>query len=129
MYKGFRGAIQKVLLNGKPLPINTQLEDCFSVFSNRSSCSVDVGIYDGAPCPIRNNPCKNGGLCLPHLKNYKCKCHSKFRGKNCQISKEKEVSVICFYFLGSLFSAQKKSYSIKFNGAMHLQYKHNHIRR
>ncbi|XP_044765426.1 agrin-like isoform X2 [Coccinella septempunctata] len=109
VYKGFRGAIQKVLLNGKPLPINTQLEDCFSVFSNKSSCSVDVGIYDGAPCPLRNNPCKNGGICLPHMENYRCKCNSKFRGKNCQI-------------------AQRKTYSIKFNGATFLQYKHNHIR-
>ncbi|KAK9890325.1 hypothetical protein WA026_010423 [Henosepilachna vigintioctopunctata] len=107
--KGFRGAIQKVLLNGKSIPINTQLEDCFSVFSNRSSCSVDVGIYDGAPCPHRNNPCKNDGICLPHMDTFKCKCHSKFKGKYCQIH-------------------QKKSHSIKFSGATFLQYKHNHIR-
>ncbi|KAL3289355.1 hypothetical protein HHI36_022791 [Cryptolaemus montrouzieri] len=107
--KGFRGAIQKVLLNGKSLPINTQLEDCFSVFSNRNSCSVDVGVYDGTPCPLRNNPCQNDGICSPHMDTFKCKCHSRFRGKFCQIP-------------------QKKTYSVKFKGATFLQYKHNHIK-
>lgn len=82
--KGYRGVIQKILLNEKPLLISSKLPDC-SFDSNRKGCAFNVGSYDGLPCPISKNPCLNNGLCIPELDQFICKCPSNTKGKYCEI--------------------------------------------
>jgi hypothetical protein len=84
--KGYKGVIQRILLNGKPLPISSKLPDC-SFDSNRNGCAFDVGSYDGLPCPISKNPCLNNGLCIPELDQFICKCPPNTKGKYCEICK------------------------------------------
>lgn len=44
-------------------------------------------IYDGLPCPSNENPCHNGGVCLPLLNSYLCKCASGYNGLHCEFCK------------------------------------------
>ncbi|XP_063914885.1 agrin-like isoform X2 [Zophobas morio] len=106
--KGYKGVIQRILLNGKPLPISGKLPDC-SFDSNRNGCAFNVGSYDGLPCPISKNPCLNNGLCIPELDQFICKCPPNTKGKYCEIS-------------------QEETPAIKFNGATFLQFRNRGYR-
>lgn len=85
---GFKGAIQKIILNGQPLPILGKLPPCsHNAPLDLKGCAHDMEIYDGLPCPVSKNPCLNNGLCLPDLNNYVCQCLSNYEGKHCEICK------------------------------------------
>lgn len=85
--KGFRGAIQKIMLNGHPLPISVHLQACTYAPVNISGCSYQVSIFDGLPCPITKNPCLNHGLCIPHFNDFFCECSPGYHGKYCETCK------------------------------------------
>nr|XP_022901915.1 agrin-like isoform X3 [Onthophagus taurus] len=102
--KGFRGAIQRIVLNGNPLPLSGNMLPCSFIPPNNTGCGYQIRVYDGTPCPISKNPCQNNGLCLPHLNDYICQCHSNYEGSHCENEKHE-------------YSA------IKFNGNTFLQYK------
>ncbi|CAH0561782.1 unnamed protein product [Brassicogethes aeneus] len=95
--KGFRGAIQRVLINGIQLPISGRLDECSG---NNTGCSKNVAFYDGLPCPLNNNPCKNNGLCIPDLSEFTCKCLSNFKGKYCETQHE---DTIALKFIGTTY--------------------------
>ncbi|XP_030748435.1 agrin-like isoform X2 [Sitophilus oryzae] len=99
--KGFRGIIQGFALNGSPLPITNILQDCSNAPAN-DSCSSNVGLYEGLPCPVYKNPCLNDGICVPNLDHYTCQCQPNFRGRRCEIENHSPI---------------------KFTGNTHLQYK------
>ncbi|XP_057656608.1 agrin-like isoform X3 [Diorhabda carinulata] len=103
--KGFKGVIQRITFNGLPLPISKLFPDCGTVIShNNSSCSSNIGFYDGAPCPMVENPCFNNGICIPNMDNYTCRCTGNYKGKYCETINEETLS-------------------LKFNGATYLQYR------
>nr|XP_018901101.1 PREDICTED: agrin-like isoform X3 [Bemisia tabaci] len=78
---GLNGAVQRVLMNGLPIRL----------FNRRSN---QVAKYQGPPCSVVDNPCLNGGLCLPLLSSFACKCHPPFIGATCQQQNpELEVAV------------------------------------
>ncbi|KAG5885807.1 hypothetical protein JTB14_001416 [Gonioctena quinquepunctata] len=92
--KGFKGAIQEILLNGNPLPLSRFLPDCVSIATyNNSSCSFSIGFYDGSPCSLSKNPCSNNGLCVPNLGDFTCKCPSNFKGKYCETANEEILAL------------------------------------
>ncbi|XP_031335468.1 agrin-like isoform X3 [Photinus pyralis] len=105
--KGFRGAIQKLIINGETLPISGKLPNCHS--TNTSVCADNIDVYTGSPCPVTKNPCLNNGLCVPYLNKYLCQCNSKFEGRYCEISRDERSSV-------------------KFNGSTFLQYRNRGYR-
>lgn len=108
--KGFNGAIQRVLLNGQPLPISANMPLCSFVPLNVTGCGFKIEPYDGLPCPISKNPCLNKGSCMPNLGEYSCRCDAGYTGKHCEVS-------------------TSDGGSIKFNGATFLQYKNRGYRR
>lgn len=55
------------------------------IFDNMIADSVDsqgVTRYNGPPC--KDNPCMNGGICVPKLNIAECHCHKQFTGHRCQ---------------------------------------------
>lgn len=56
-------------------------------------------IYDGLPCPSNENPCHNGGVCLPLLNSYLCKCATGYNGLHCEF---------CEYFAKNTFSFSRR---------------------
>ncbi|KAF5294801.1 hypothetical protein FQA39_LY00285, partial [Lamprigera yunnana] len=102
--KGFRGAIQRVIVNGDTVPLSGKLPSCYLNSVNITVCGININLYDGSPCPLSKNPCMNNGLCMPYLNKYVCQCHITYEGKNCEISKDENSSV-------------------KFNGTTFLQYR------
>lgn len=78
---GFTGAIQRVYLNNK-------------IFDNLIVDSVDsqgVTIYNGPPC--KDNPCMNGGICVPKLNIAECHCHKQFTGHRCQEAMDSKMHI------------------------------------
>ena|SRR6218665_1200665 len=55
---------------------------------SESLAAVHVTQYNGPPCPTDNNPCHNGGLCIPNLNDFECRCVASFSGITCQLSKK-----------------------------------------
>lgn len=70
---GLVGAIQRLMVNGK-----TYQNLAVNVTQHNTE------IYDGLPCPSNENPCHNGGVCLPLLNSYLCKCASGYNGLHCE---------------------------------------------
>ncbi|KAG8184137.1 hypothetical protein JTE90_008916 [Oedothorax gibbosus] len=68
----FRGAFQRLVLNGEVV------DDLRRV----AKSSQDVGPFYGPPCGP--NPCRNGGMCLPQLNNFHCKCPVAYTGLWCE---------------------------------------------
>ncbi|XP_018333493.1 agrin isoform X1 [Agrilus planipennis] len=91
--KGFKGALQRLVVNGESIPISANFPECSSLPENITTCSSGVGLYDGPPCVSSKTPCHNNGLCIPNLDDYICKCPPSFEGKHCQIAKEEGISV------------------------------------
>lgn len=84
--KGFKGVIQKILMNGFQLPITSRLSDCRDNSNNNiGGCGFNIAYYDGLPCPLSKNPCLNNGICVPELNQFTCKCLSNFKGKYCEL--------------------------------------------
>ena len=72
-WTGLQGAIQRLMVNG-----NTY-QNLAANFTQHNT-----EIYDGLPCPSSENPCHNGGVCLPLLNSYLCKCASGYNGLHCE---------------------------------------------
>ena len=70
---GLVGAIQRLMVNGK-----TYQNLAVNVTQHNTE------IYDGLPCPSNENPCHNGGVCLPLLNSYLCKCATGYNGLHCE---------------------------------------------
>ncbi|XP_035228423.1 agrin-like, partial [Stegodyphus dumicola] len=68
----FKGAFQRLVLNGEVV------DDLRKV----AKSSQDVGHFFGPPCGP--NPCHNGGMCLPQLNNFHCKCPVAYTGLWCE---------------------------------------------
>lgn len=96
---GLVGAIQRLMVNGK-----TYQNLAVNVTQHNTE------IYDGLPCPSNENPCHNGGVCLPLLNSYLCKCASGYNGLHCEFCERannflREIIVkIPFSSLNSNFS-------------------------
>lgn len=97
--KGFKGAIQKLTINGNPLAISTPLPNCGSAAAyNNSGCSLNITYYDGYPCSFSQNPCLNDGICIPELGDFTCKCKSNFRGRFCEIGEKYFLLIVVCIF-------------------------------
>ncbi|XP_022236706.1 agrin-like [Limulus polyphemus] len=76
------GAIQRIMVNGE-------------LWDNLMEKAVDfrgVVPYLGPPC--LENVCKNGGVCVPHLNEFACRCPLTFIGLRCEQSKYKRITDI-----------------------------------
>ncbi|KAK3849868.1 hypothetical protein Pcinc_043394, partial [Petrolisthes cinctipes] len=71
---GLDGALQRLLVNGVVYPRLTEA----------ATEQRGVTTYLGPPC--HPNPCTNGGLCVPLLANFTCRCTVMFAGKLCHKS-------------------------------------------
>ncbi|XP_053595303.1 agrin-like [Microplitis demolitor] len=105
-WTGLTGAIQRLMVNGKTyqnLAVN---------FTQHNT-----EIYDGLPCPADGNPCHNGGVCLPLLNSYLCKCASSYSGLHCE------------FFMGyDVSGGEIAERPVRFNGDNYLQFKHRYGR-
>ncbi|XP_034935622.1 agrin-like isoform X2 [Chelonus insularis] len=106
-HTGLIGAVQRLMVNGKTYQ---------NLAVNYTQHNTDI--YDGLPCPSNENPCHNGGICLPLLNSYLCKCASGYNGLHCEFFMGYDVS-------GGEISDQP----VKFNGDNFLQFKHRYGRR
>ncbi|XP_070168746.1 agrin isoform X2 [Polyergus mexicanus] len=106
-WTGLVGAVQRLMVNGKTyqnLAVNITQRN--------------TEIYDGLPCPSNENPCHNGGICLPLLNSYLCKCANGYNGLHCE------------YFMGYDVSGTEISERpVRFEGDNFLQFKHRYGRR
>lgn len=75
-WTGLVGAVQRLMVNGK-----TYQNLAVNVTQHNTE------IYDGLPCPSNENPCHNGGVCLPLLNSYLCKCATSYNGLHCEFCK------------------------------------------
>lgn len=73
--RGLDGAVQRVLLNEEVW------EDMLAVATGRRN----VVHYMGPPC--YPNPCSNNARCIPHLKEFRCRCTDGYFGTLCNESK------------------------------------------
>ncbi|XP_070168751.1 agrin isoform X6 [Polyergus mexicanus] len=105
-WTGLVGAVQRLMVNGKTyqnLAVNITQRN--------------TEIYDGLPCPSNENPCHNGGICLPLLNSYLCKCANGYNGLHCE------------YFMGYDVSGTEISERpVRFEGDNFLQFKHRYGR-
>lgn len=106
--KGLDGSIQRIALNGE---IWERITD--HVIRSRA-----VKRYRGHPC--YSESCLHGGLCIPHLNEFHCKCTPKYSGKICdkRIRRKDESKAVYLNgtaFLSFPFKNQKGSRSRKSN--------------
>ncbi|KAK7579954.1 hypothetical protein V9T40_000583 [Parthenolecanium corni] len=87
----FHGAIQRILINGKPLQLLSG-DHVNMVPFKRHTCASD-------------QTCLNGGVCVPYLSNFICKCMPNFGGMHCQnyISPAENEENVGVRFNGDLF--------------------------
>ncbi|KAK8730151.1 hypothetical protein OTU49_008111, partial [Cherax quadricarinatus] len=71
---GLNGALQRLLVNGV----------VYSRLTEAATEQRGVSLYIGPPC--HPNPCNNGGLCVPILANFSCRCPVMFVGRLCHKS-------------------------------------------
>lgn len=74
---GLDGALQRLLVNGVVYPRLTEA----------ATEQRGVTTYLGPPC--HPNPCTNGGLCVPLLANFTCRCTVMFAGELCHKSESR----------------------------------------
>ncbi|XP_076328006.1 agrin-like isoform X3 [Tachypleus tridentatus] len=72
------GAIQRIMVNG----------ELWDNLMEKAVESHGVVPYLGQPC--LEDVCKNGGVCVPHLNEFVCRCPLTFIGLRCQQSMAKE---------------------------------------
>ncbi|XP_017763694.1 PREDICTED: agrin-like [Eufriesea mexicana] len=104
-WTGLVGAIQRLMVNGK-----TYQNLAVNVTQHNTE------IYDGLPCPSNENPCYNGGVCLPLLNSYLCKCASNYNGLHCE------------FFMGYDVSTEVSERPVRFKGDNFLQFRHRNGR-
>nr|XP_033325096.1 agrin-like isoform X2 [Megalopta genalis] len=104
-WKGLNGAVQRLMVNGK-----TYQNLAVNVTQHNTE------IYDGPPCPSNENPCHNGGVCLPLLNSYLCKCASGYNGLHCE------------FFMGYDVSTELVERPVRFNGDNFLKFRHRNGR-
>ncbi|XP_025268706.1 agrin isoform X5 [Camponotus floridanus] len=105
-WTGLVGAVQRLMVNGK-----TYQNLAVNITQHNTE------IYDGLPCPSNENPCHNGGVCLPLLNSYLCKCANGYNGLHCE------------YFTGYDVSGTEISERpVRFEGDNFLQFKHRYGR-
>ncbi|XP_076388607.1 agrin isoform X4 [Megachile rotundata] len=102
---GLVGAVQRLMVNGK-----TYQNLAVNVTQHNTE------IYDGLPCPSNQNPCHNGGVCLPLLNSYLCKCASGYNGLHCE------------FFMGYDVSTEISERPVRFKGDNFLQFRHRNGR-
>ncbi|XP_065218165.1 agrin-like isoform X2 [Planococcus citri] len=90
----FAGAIQRMLINGKSLQL-------------LSGEHINVVPYKSHVCS-NDDACLNGGICVPYLSTFYCKCLVNFSGTHCQN-----------------YSVTDNEVAVHFNGNMFLQYRHS----
>ncbi|XP_067207512.1 agrin-like isoform X4 [Linepithema humile] len=105
-WTGLVGAVQRLMVNGK-----TYQNLALNITQHNTE------IYDGLPCPSNDNPCHNGGVCLPLLNSYLCKCASGYNGLHCEFFMGYDVS-------GTEISERP----VRFEGNNFLQFKHRYGR-
>lgn len=111
---GLVGAIQRLMVNGK-----TYQNLAVNVTQHNTE------IYDGLPCPSNENPCHNGGVCLPLLNSYLCKCASGYNGLHCEFCESRhdtfshrwkvivKVAYFSFFFLLLLIPIFPRSHGLR----------------
>ncbi|XP_053970989.1 agrin-like isoform X3 [Hylaeus volcanicus] len=104
-WTGLVGAVQRLMVNGKTYQ---------NLAVNITQHNTDI--YDGLPCPSNENPCHNGGVCLPLLNSYLCKCASGYNGLHCE------------YFMGYDVSPEIVERPVRFKGDNFLQFRHRNGR-
>ncbi|CAL7951552.1 unnamed protein product [Xylocopa violacea] len=104
-WTGLVGAVQRLMVNGK-----TYQNLAVNVTQHNTE------IYDGLPCPSNENPCHNGGVCLPLLNSYLCKCASGYNGLHCE------------FFMGYDVSTEFTERPVRFKGDNFLQFRHRNGR-
>ncbi|XP_050484807.1 agrin-like isoform X6 [Bombus huntii] len=104
-WTGLVGAVQRLMVNGK-----TYQNLAVNVTQHNTE------IYDGLPCPNNENPCHNGGVCLPLLNSYLCKCANGYNGLHCE------------FFMGYDVSTELSERPVRFKGDNFLQFKHRNGR-
>ncbi|XP_023288194.1 agrin [Orussus abietinus] len=103
---GLVGAVQRLMVNGK-----THQNLAVNITQHNTK------IYDGLPCPSNENPCHNGGVCLPLLNSYLCKCASGYNGLHCE------------FFMGyDVSGGEIAEKPVRFNGNNFLQFRHRYGR-
>ncbi|KAK1128127.1 hypothetical protein K0M31_003612 [Melipona bicolor] len=104
-WTGLVGAVQRLMVNGK-----TYQNLAVNVTQHNTE------IYDGLPCPSNENPCHNGGVCLPLLNSYLCKCATGYNGLHCE------------FFMGYDVSTELSDRPVRFKGDNFLQFRHRNGR-
>ncbi|XP_063988632.1 agrin-like isoform X5 [Diachasmimorpha longicaudata] len=105
-WTGLVGAVQRLMVNGKTFQ---------NLAVNFTQHNTEV--YDGLPCPSNENPCHNGGVCLPLLNSYLCKCASGYGGLHCE------------FFMGfDVSGGEISDRPVRFDGDNFLQFKHRYNR-
>lgn len=68
--RSFKGCIQKVAINDRPLRL---LDDAIGGMN-----------IDNCNHPCVSQPCRNGGQCVPLRESYKCSCPNGYQNRDCQ---------------------------------------------
>ena len=66
-------------------------------FVYQNMCCLVLSYYNchfSVLSPCDDNPCRNGGLCVPLITTYTCKCPLGFTGKTCE--RRKLFAPLCF---------------------------------
>lgn len=97
---GYTGCMDDVRLSRSSIPLHVSTSNSPSPsvlirFSNVEFSCADTQLV--APGPCSNQPCYNGGSCLESGLTYECKCHARFRGKNCELDGDPCSSQPCLY--------------------------------
>ncbi|XP_072888416.1 agrin isoform X6 [Hemitrygon akajei] len=100
---GFTGAIQKMSIKSIPLLKRENIRN-----------AIGISNYRSHPCTAQINPCWNGGVCSPRLRDYDCMCQRGFSGSRCEKALEEKSA--------------GESESIAFNGRTFIEY-HNSVTR
>ncbi|KAK0077851.1 hypothetical protein PV326_009744, partial [Microctonus aethiopoides] len=105
-WTGLVGGVQRLMVNDRTYQ---------NLAVNFTQHNTDI--YDGLPCPSNENPCHNGGVCLPLLNSYLCKCASSYNGLHCE------------FFMGyDVSGGEISDRPVKFDGDNFLQFKHRYGR-
>lgn len=100
---GFSGAIQKLSIKSVPLLKKVNIRK-----------AMEISNYRSHPCTKKVNPCQNGGVCSPRLREYDCMCQRGFSGTQCEKALEEKSA--------------GESESIAFNGRTFIEYHNTVIR-
>ncbi|XP_022236404.1 agrin-like isoform X1 [Limulus polyphemus] len=78
IFKGLTGAIQRIMVNG----------ELWDNLMDKATTSHGITPYAGPPCT--EGVCLNGGICVPKLNEFTCRCPMDFIGLRCEQSMAKD---------------------------------------